>query len=174
MQDRFHGAISPLDPKDVSPWRVVDTYAGTESSTASLSKVTPEFAYHMVEARRCSLIAAEEVAGVQGITDVSETIVVNATDLRRLGLIQDLRRDPKRCPATSLGRRSGMEPAGSCSTRTLGRRAFRPGHGAHDPATWSPVAKSRPTMPSRIRAAQRRTSAMSLCSPIRRSTASAA
>ena len=34
------------------------------------------------------------VAGVQGITDVSETIVVNATDPRRLGLIQSLRRDP--------------------------------------------------------------------------------
>ena len=34
------------------------------------------------------------VAGVQGITDVSETIAVNATDPRRLGLIQSLRRDP--------------------------------------------------------------------------------
>ncbi|MCY4663361.1 MAG: nucleotidyltransferase domain-containing protein [Acidimicrobiaceae bacterium] len=94
-RQRFHSAISPLDPEDISPWRVVGTYTGAKSSAASLSKVTPEFAHHMVEAaRRCSLIAAEEVAGVQGITDVSETIVVNATDPRRLGLIQSLRRDP--------------------------------------------------------------------------------
>ena len=94
-RQRFHSAISPLDPKDISPWRVVGTYTGAESSTASLSRVTPEFAYRMVEAaRRCSLIAAEEVAGVQGITDVSETIVADATDPRRLGLIQSLRRDP--------------------------------------------------------------------------------
>ena len=33
------------------------------------------------------------VAGVQGITDVSESIVA-ASDPRRLGLIQSLRRDP--------------------------------------------------------------------------------
>lgn len=92
---RFYSAISPLDPKDISPWRIVGTYTGAKSSAASLSKVTPEFAYFMVEAaRRCSLIAAEEVAGVQGITDVSESIVVEATDPRRLGLIQSLRRDP--------------------------------------------------------------------------------
>ena len=93
-RQRFHSAISPLDPEDISPWRVVGTYTGAESSAASLSKVTPEFAYRMVEAaRRCSLIAAEEVAGVQGITDVSESIVA-ASDPRRLGLIQSLRRDP--------------------------------------------------------------------------------
>lgn len=94
-RQRFCSAISPLDPKDISPWRIVGTYTGAKNSAASLSKVTPEFAYRMVEAaRRCSLIAAEEVAGVQGITDVSESIVVNATDPSRLGLIQSLRRDP--------------------------------------------------------------------------------
>ena len=94
-RQRFYSAISPLDPKEVSPWRIVGTYTGAKSSAASLSKVTPEFAYFMVEAaRRCSLIAAEKVAGVQGITDVSESIIVEATDPRRLGLIQSLRRDP--------------------------------------------------------------------------------
>ena len=94
-RQRFYSAISPLDPEDVSLWRIVGTYTGAKNSEASLSKLTPEFAYSMIEAaRRCSLIAAEEVAGVQGVTDVSESIVVDATDPRRLGLIQDLRRDP--------------------------------------------------------------------------------
>ena len=94
-RQRFYSAISPLNPNDISPWRIVGTYTGAKSSAASLSKVTPEFAYCMVEAaRRCSLIAAEEVAGVQGITDASESILVEATEPRRLGLIQSMRRDP--------------------------------------------------------------------------------
>lgn len=92
---RFRSAISPLDPRDISPWRVAGTYTGEEESAASLEKVTPEFAYCMFEAaRRCSLLAAEEVAAVHGITEVSESIVVNATDPRRLGLARQLRRDP--------------------------------------------------------------------------------
>lgn len=94
-RQRFYSAISPLTPEEISPWRVVGTYTGAESSAASLSRVTPEFAYHMFEAaRRCSLIAAEEVAGVHGITEVSESIVVDATNPRRLGFAQALRRDP--------------------------------------------------------------------------------
>ena len=94
-RQRFRSAMSPLDPEDIPPWRVVGTYTGAKSSVASLSKVTPEFAHEMIEAaRRCSLIAAEEVAAVHGITEVSESIVADATDPRRIGLIQDLRRDP--------------------------------------------------------------------------------
>lgn len=109
VRQRFHSAISPLDPEEVSPWRVVGTYTGAENSVASLSKVTPEFAYRMVEAaRRCSLIAAEEVAAVQGITDVSESIVVEATDPRRLGLIQGLRGDPDFAVGTYA--RRGLTP----------------------------------------------------------------
>ena len=85
----------PLDPEDISPWRVVGTYTGAKSSAASLSKVTPEFAHDMMEAaRRCSLIAAEEVDAVHGITEVSESIVADATDPRRIGLVQALSRDP--------------------------------------------------------------------------------
>ncbi len=108
-RQRFHSAISPLDPGDVSPWRVVGTYTGAKSSAASLSKVTPEFVYCMIEAaRRCSLIAAEEVAAVHGITDVSESIVVDANDPRRLGLIQRLRRDPDFAVGTYA--RRGLTP----------------------------------------------------------------
>ncbi len=92
---RFHSAISPLDPGDISPWRVAGTYTGAKSSAASLAKVTPVFAYCMFEAaRRCALLAAEEVAAVHGVTETSESIVVNATDPRRLGLARRLRRDP--------------------------------------------------------------------------------
>ena len=94
-RQRFRSAMSPLDPEEISPWRVVGTYTGAKSSAASLSKVTPEFAHDMIEAaRRCSLIAAEEVAAVHGITEVSESIVADATDPRRIGLVQALRRDP--------------------------------------------------------------------------------
>lgn len=106
---RFYRAISPLDPEDISPWRVVGTYTGSKGSMASLSKVTPEFAHRMVEAaRRCSLIAAEEVAAGQGITDVSESIVAEASDPRRIGLAQRLRRDPDFAAGTYT--RRGLTP----------------------------------------------------------------
>ena len=108
-RQRFRGAIAPLDPEDISPWRVVGTYTGAKSSAASLSKVTPEFAHGMIEAaRRSSLIAAEEVAAVHGITDVSESIVADATDPRRLELVQVLRRDPAFAVGTYA--RRGLDP----------------------------------------------------------------
>ena len=108
-RQRFHRAISPLEPEDISPWRVAGTYTGTENSATSLCKITPEFAYSMFEAaRRCSLIAAEEVAAVHGITDVSESIVADATDPRRLGLAQRLRRDPDFAVGTYA--RRGLTP----------------------------------------------------------------
>lgn len=108
-RQRFRSAIAPLDPDDISPWRVAGTYTGTESSAASLSRVTPGFAHGMIEAaRRCSLITAEEVAAVHGITEVSESIVANATDSRRLELVQALRRDPGFAVGTYAHR--GLDP----------------------------------------------------------------
>ena len=47
---------------------------------------------------------------MQGITDVSESIVVNATEPRRLGLIQSLRRDPDFAVGT-YARRSLTPPS---------------------------------------------------------------
>lgn len=117
-RQRFRSAMSPLDPEDISPWRVVGTYTGAKSSAASLSKVTPEFAHSMVEAaRRCSLIAAEEVAAAHGITDVSESIVVNATAPRRLGLVQGLRREASFAAGTYT--RRGLTPPPSAPTEPL-------------------------------------------------------
>ena len=126
-RQRFRSAMSPLDPEDISPWRVVGTYTGAKSSAASLSKVTPEFAYCMIEAaRRCSLIAAEEVAAVHGITEVSESIVADATDPRRVGLVQGLRRDPDFAVGT-YARRGLTPPVGPTRADATAGRCPKPG-----------------------------------------------
>ncbi len=124
---RFIRAIAPLQPELISPWRTAGTYTGEQESAPSLSRITPEFAYRMIEAaRRCALIAARGVTEVHGIIEASESIVDNATSPRRLGLIQALRRDCEFAldtytsrglapPPAALLKPSLPEPAPLCS-----------------------------------------------------------